>query len=261
MPGSASFAITTAAPPLILDAPAARRRRLAVADEGRPVQLGDHARAALERSLATVERCRARRAGVRPTTGAACSARVHVDSDEPQPRPAAGAGALRGPRPAGARAGGAGDDAGTGAGALARRRRRPAVAGRRLLAALDAGVIPAGTRSVRSASRISARRRRSPARYRRGRPDARRRAGAGPAGAEGGAAWSNANAFSVGWACLALDRCRLALEALDAAAALSFEGFLANPSPARPRGRACPAVRRAGRERRRPWGRSRAASC
>jgi len=40
----------------------------------------------------------------------------------------------------------------------------------------------------------------------------------------------SANAFSVGWACLALERAARALDAFDLAAALSYEALLANPT-------------------------------
>lgn len=46
-------------------------------------------------------------------------------------------------------------------------------------------------------------------------------------------AMQSANAFSVGWGCLALSDAEVALDGLDAAAALSYEGVLANTSALR----------------------------
>src|SRR6476661_5414295 len=80
-----SFAAPLAAPALILDGgPLHIADVVAVAHEGRLVQLGDHARAALERSRRTVERLLERGEPVYGlTTGVGALARVHVDSAEP----------------------------------------------------------------------------------------------------------------------------------------------------------------------------------
>ena len=52
--------------------------------------------------------------------------------------------------------------------------------------------------------------------------------------AKEGIAMMSANAFSVGWACLAVTDAEVALDGLDASAALSYEGVLANTSALRP---------------------------
>jgi len=52
--------------------------------------------------------------------------------------------------------------------------------------------------------------------------------------AKEGLAMLNANSFAIGWACLAIDRAQAAVHALEASAALAFEGMLANVSVLEP---------------------------
>jgi histidine ammonia-lyase len=235
---AASFATAAAPPPLILDGgPLHVADVVAVAHEGRPVQLGDRARAALQRARETVERLLARGEPVYGlTTGVGALARVRVDTDEPHdhgrrlilahcvahgplvPAPVARAAMLV--RAQGLSLGGAGV--------------RPLVVDA-YCAALAAGVTPA-VHEIGSVGQSDLGPLAEVARTLIGEDGLMRGAGLDPVrlAPKEALAMINANAFSVGWACLALDRCRLALDALDAAAALSFEGFLANPSPLDP---------------------------
>jgi histidine ammonia-lyase len=233
-----TFAAPLAAPPLVLDGgPLHVADVVAVAHEGRPVELGEQARTALLRARETVERLLERGESVYGlTTGVGVLARVQVDSAEPHahgrrlvlahcvghgpfaPSPVVRAAMLV--RAQGLSLGGAGV--------------RPLLVDA-YCAALNAGVLPP-VHEIGSVGQSDLGPLAEVARTLIGEDGLMRGAGLQPVrlAPKEALAMINANAFSVGWACLALDRCRLALEALDAAAALSFEGFLANPSPLDP---------------------------